>query len=131
MNEIIRLAAADGLVYAHTSAAPHRPTTLAELEPRTAGSFIRVSRAELVNLSHVHRISGSGDGSATLTLTDGTSVHVSRRRAADVRRAGAVTAHPRNSTVRRVAAKLRRAALSQWPHRTMWPNKRSGMTQEV
>jgi DNA-binding LytR/AlgR family response regulator len=57
------------------------------LEIRTAGSFVRVSRSELVNLTHVHRIASNGDGSATLTLSDGTAVRVSRRRAADVRRA--------------------------------------------
>jgi DNA-binding LytR/AlgR family response regulator len=46
-----------------------------------------VSRADLVNLAHIQRTSSDGDGSATLTLSDGSTVHVSRRRAADVRRA--------------------------------------------
>jgi DNA-binding LytR/AlgR family response regulator len=87
MNDIVRLTAADGLVYAHTSAGTSSTDyTLAELESRTAGSFIRVSRAELVNVSHVQRIASGGDGSAMLSMTDGTSVRVSRRRAADVRR---------------------------------------------
>jgi DNA-binding LytR/AlgR family response regulator len=61
--------------------------TLGELETRLAGGFVRVSRADLVNVAHVLRIVSNGDGSATLTLGDGSTVHVSRRRAADVRRA--------------------------------------------
>jgi two-component system LytT family response regulator len=88
LHEIVRMTADEGCVYAHTSSGvTSTDYTISELEHRTAGSFVRVSRAELVNLSHVHRIAGNGDGSATLTLTDGTAVRVSRRRAADVRRA--------------------------------------------
>jgi len=87
LNDITRLTAADGIVYAHTAAgAASTDYTLAELETRTAGAFIRVSRGELVNVSHVQRIASSGDGSATLSMADGTSARVSRRRAADVRR---------------------------------------------
>lgn len=87
-HDIVRLTAAEGCVYAHTSTGvTSTDYTIAELETRTGGSFVRVSRAELVNLSHVHRIASNGDGSATLTLSDGTTVRVSRRRAADVRRA--------------------------------------------
>jgi DNA-binding LytR/AlgR family response regulator len=88
IDEIIRLTASDGVVYAHTSAGTSSTDyTLAELETRTEGSFIRVSRAELVSAAHVKRISSGGDGSATLSMTDGSSVRVSRRRTADVRRA--------------------------------------------
>jgi DNA-binding LytR/AlgR family response regulator len=46
---------------------------------------VRVSRADLVNLVHIARTVSNCDGSATLTLTDGSMVHVSRRRAAEVR----------------------------------------------
>jgi DNA-binding LytR/AlgR family response regulator len=88
LTEIIRFAAADGLVYARTASGTWSTDyTLAELEGRTTGSFVRVSRAELVNLAHVQHIAGNGDGSARLTLNDGSSARVSRRRVADVRRA--------------------------------------------
>jgi DNA-binding LytR/AlgR family response regulator len=60
--------------------------TLAELEERTAGAFVRANRAELVNLDHVTRFEPESDGSAGLVLSDRTRVRVSRRRAADVRR---------------------------------------------
>lgn len=87
VRDILRFSAADGLVYARTGAgSPVTDYTLTELEARTARRFVRASRAELVNLAHVDRVAGAGDGSITLTLTDGTSVRVSRRRAADVRR---------------------------------------------
>jgi DNA-binding LytR/AlgR family response regulator len=61
--------------------------TLNELEDRLATGFIRTSRSDLVQIDRIERIVSDGDGSATLTLADGASVHVSRRRAADVRRA--------------------------------------------
>ena len=60
--------------------------TLVELEERGGGRFLRPNRSELVNVDHIERIEGTGDGSATLTLSEGTSVHVSRRRASEVRR---------------------------------------------
>jgi DNA-binding LytR/AlgR family response regulator len=87
-RDIIRFCAADGLVYAHT-ALGHLATdyTLNELESRHGGMFLRVSRGDLVSLSHISAIAGNGDGSATLTLSDGTCVNVSRRRAAAVRAA--------------------------------------------
>ena len=59
--------------------------TLQELEARFSGAFLRVSRSELVSIRHVTSIASNGDGSATLTLTSGGCVHVTRRRAADVR----------------------------------------------
>jgi DNA-binding LytR/AlgR family response regulator len=87
MDEILRFSAGEGVVYARTAgASPMTDYTLAELEARTAGAFVRVSRRELVNLAHVQRISSNGDGSATLTLSDASSVRVSRRRSAEVRR---------------------------------------------
>ncbi len=60
--------------------------TLADLEQRLGSAFIRANRSELVNVELVERIASNGDGSATLTLLDGTTIHVTRRRAADVRR---------------------------------------------
>ena len=87
LSEIARFSAAEGVVYAHTSSStPIVDYTLSELENRTTGQFVRVSRADLVNLSHVVRIAGDGDGSATIGLRDGSLVSVSRRRSAEVRR---------------------------------------------
>jgi DNA-binding LytR/AlgR family response regulator len=86
LSDVLRFSAADAVVYAHTrSGAPIADYTLAELEARFAGAFVRVSRADLVNVAHIERIGSNGDGSATLTLSDRSEVRVSRRRAADVR----------------------------------------------
>jgi DNA-binding LytR/AlgR family response regulator len=87
LQDILRFSAGDGVVYAHTAtSAPIADYTLTELEARTGGRFVRTSRGDLVNLAHVERLTSSGDGSLTLTLSDATHVRVSRRRAADVRR---------------------------------------------
>ena len=87
-REIVQFVAEDGLARAVTVAATHLTDySLAELESRLGPTFARASRGELVNLDWIDRIAGNGDGSATLTLKDGRAVHVSRRRAADVRRA--------------------------------------------
>jgi DNA-binding LytR/AlgR family response regulator len=61
--------------------------TLNELEARLGAAFIRVSRADLVQLDRIDRLVSNGDGSATITLANGDAVQVSRRRAADVRQA--------------------------------------------
>jgi DNA-binding LytR/AlgR family response regulator len=88
VQQVVRFTASEGLVRAlGIPGTPATDYTLNELEARLAGGFIRVSRADLVNLAHIQRTSSDGDGSATLTLSDGSTVHVSRRRAADVRRA--------------------------------------------
>ena len=88
LSEIRRFAAKEGLVYAYSGEGRHLTDyTLAELEERTAGFFVRVSRSALVHLEHVDAIVSNGDGSARLTLSDGTAVRVSRRRSAEVRRA--------------------------------------------
>jgi DNA-binding LytR/AlgR family response regulator len=58
--------------------------TLAELESRAGSAFVRVSRADLVRLDAVARVTRNGDGSATLGMSDGSVVHVSRRRAPEV-----------------------------------------------
>ncbi len=86
LDDVLRFSAADGLVHAHTrESAPVTDYTLGELETRLAAGFVRVSRADLVNLSHIVSIVSNGDGSAALTLVDGSTVRVSRRRAAEVR----------------------------------------------
>jgi two-component system, LytTR family, response regulator len=86
-REIIRFVVDDGVVSAvgrgSTWATDY---TLAELEERTAGGFVRANRAELVNLDHVTRFEPETDGSAVIMLSDKSRVHVSRRRAVDVRR---------------------------------------------
>jgi two-component system LytT family response regulator len=88
LRDIDRFAAAGGLAYAHTG--DHRfltDYTLAEIEDRTGPLFVRASRSELVNIDRITGISGLRDGSAMLTLENGSRVRVSRRRAAAVRTA--------------------------------------------
>lgn len=88
LREVTRFTADEGLVSAVTAGGRFLTDyTLNELEQRLSDAFIRVSRADLVQIDRIDRVVGSGDGSATLTLTDAAVVHVSRRRAADVRRA--------------------------------------------
>ena len=88
VRDIIRFFADEGLVRAATAReSPVIDYTLGELETRLGADFLRVSRSDLVHTAHVSRVLGNGDGSATLILTDGTRVHVSRRRAGEVRRA--------------------------------------------
>lgn len=83
---IERFSAEEGLVYAVSGDSRHGTDyTLQELEARFSGAFVRVSRSELVNIPHVTGIATNGDGSATLTVSSGGRVHVTRRRAADVR----------------------------------------------
>jgi DNA-binding LytR/AlgR family response regulator len=87
-REVSRFCAEQGLVYAVTAEGRHLvEASLQQLEERAAGAFIRANRSELVHLDHVARIVRSGDGSALLTLDDGTRVRVSRRRVPEVRRA--------------------------------------------
>jgi DNA-binding LytR/AlgR family response regulator len=87
VREISQFTAEDGLARAATEATSYLTDyTLAELEARLDGVFTRVSRSDLVNIDWIDRIAGEGDGSATITLRGGRAVHVSRRRAADVRR---------------------------------------------
>jgi two-component system response regulator AlgR len=102
--EIERFGTDDGLVYAHvpdsttlgkaTAIETPRPAsvgvhgtdyTLNELEERLRGAFVRASRSDLVALTHIVGITSNGDGSATLALRSGETVHVSRRRSAAVR----------------------------------------------
>ena len=87
-GSIERFTAEGGIVYAVTSAGRFGTDyTLQELEERFNGQFLRVSRADLVNVSHISSIASNGDGSATLTLSSGDEVRVSRRRSSDVRAA--------------------------------------------
>ena len=86
-HDIIVFSADEGLVYARTHDAEFLTDyTLKELEERTAGSFVRINRSAMVNLEYIDRIDSNGDGSATITLTDGGDLRVARRRAAQVRR---------------------------------------------
>jgi DNA-binding LytR/AlgR family response regulator len=86
--EIDRFVARDGLTYAVTRQGEHVvDDSLDEISRRLAGAFVRTSRADLVAIDRVDRLVSTGDGGATITLKDGTLAHVSRRRAADVRRA--------------------------------------------
>jgi len=88
LRDVTFFAAEEGLVSAVTRDTRFLTDyTLADLEARFADSFVRVSRAALVNLDCVERLVSNGDGSATLTLTVGTQVHVSRRRTAALRAA--------------------------------------------
>jgi DNA-binding LytR/AlgR family response regulator len=85
-EQITRFTAGEGVVYAHLAKNEKRLTdyTLGELEERAGDAFLRASRAELVNAEAVERITRNGDGSATLGLRGGATVHVTRRRAPDV-----------------------------------------------
>ena len=86
VDAIERFTAEDGLVYAELTDVRHATDyTIQELEERFRGAFLRVSRADLVSIAHVGTIAGNRDGSATLSLTSGQTVHVSRRRASEVR----------------------------------------------
>ncbi len=87
-RDIVMFAADEGLVYARTATAEYLTDyTLKELEERTAGSFVRLNRSEMVNIESIGRIESNGDGSATIALTDGSTLRVARRRAAEVRSA--------------------------------------------
>jgi two-component system LytT family response regulator len=85
-EHITRFTADEGVVFAHLDGGEKRLTdyTLAELDERAGSVFVRASRGELVNAEAVERIVRNGDGSATLGLRGGATVHVSRRRAPDV-----------------------------------------------
>jgi DNA-binding LytR/AlgR family response regulator len=86
-HEIVLFRAQHGSVRARTcSGEYHTDYTLADLELRVGAAFVRPNRAELVNVEHIERIDSNGDGSATLTLHNQTTIHVTRRRAAEVRR---------------------------------------------
>ncbi len=87
-GDITLFTASEGVVYAQTAAAEYLTDyTLKELEERTAGSFVRLNRSEMVNIESIGRIESNGDGSATITLADGRELRVARRRAAEVRAA--------------------------------------------
>src|SRR6185436_13891841 len=73
LRDVSRFFAEEGLVYAQAGGTRYATDyTLNELEARTAGQFVRANRAELASVERVDRWTSSGDGSATLTLTDGT-----------------------------------------------------------
>jgi two-component system LytT family response regulator len=86
--EIERCVAEDGLVYAVVRGERHIvDDTLDELEGRLTGVFVRTSRADLLAIDRVDRLVSNGDGSAAVTMRDGSVWRVSRRRAAEVRKA--------------------------------------------
>lgn len=88
LRDVLRCHAEDDVVHVYaTSGRFTSEFTLAELAARSGGVLLRPSRADLVNADHVTRLTSNGDGSATLTLADGTTVHVTRRRAAEIRAA--------------------------------------------
>lgn len=87
-QDVILFHASEGAVYARIGGENHLTDyTLAELEERTGEAFVRPNRADLVNANHILSIASNGDGSATLTMSDGQTVHITRRRAAALRRA--------------------------------------------
>jgi DNA-binding LytR/AlgR family response regulator len=87
-QDVILFHASEGAVYARIGGENHLTDyTLAELEERTGEAFVRPNRADLVNANHILSIASNGDGSATLTMSDGQTVHIPRRRAAALRRA--------------------------------------------
>jgi two-component system, LytTR family, response regulator len=85
-REVLRFTTVDGAVTALAASGRFGvDLTLDELERRSGGGYVRVSRGDLVNIEAIRRIDPAEDGAATLTLADGTQVRVSRRRAADVK----------------------------------------------
>jgi DNA-binding LytR/AlgR family response regulator len=86
LDEVVRFSTDEGMSHAHLAAGGKHLTdyTLAELEARTGAAFVRVSRADLVRVDAVSRVTRNSDGSATLGLADGSTVHVSRRRTPEV-----------------------------------------------
>jgi len=88
VREIARFTADEGLARAVVSSATFLTDyTLTDLEQRLGRGFVRASRGDLVNVDWIEGLASDGDGSATLTLRDKSRVHVSRRRAAPLRRA--------------------------------------------
>jgi two-component system response regulator AlgR len=88
VREIARFTAEEGLARAVVLSATFLTDyTLADLEQRLGRGFVRASRGDLVNVEWIEGLASDGDGSATLTLRDKSRVHVSRRRAATLRRA--------------------------------------------
>jgi DNA-binding LytR/AlgR family response regulator len=85
--DVVQFVARDGVVFVDTRDGSFQTDyTLTQLEDRVFNAFIRPNRSKLVNVDHVRSIASNGDGSATIVLSDGTSIHVTRRRAASVRR---------------------------------------------
>jgi two-component system, LytTR family, response regulator len=67
LRDIAQFVADEGLVVAVTSTARFLTDySLNELESRLSDTFVRASRAALVNLDRIDRVVGNADGSATL-----------------------------------------------------------------
>lgn len=85
LEEILRFSTERGTTTAHAVERDFiTDHTLVELEERTGGVFLRVSRSDLVNREHIERLVPESGGGAVLVLGDGTRVRVSRRRRAGV-----------------------------------------------
>ena len=80
-NDIIRIYAADGKVYAVTADGEYRlRMRLYELEARLDEKrFVRISNSEIVNLKKTREFDLSLTGTIRVALSDGTFSYVSRR----------------------------------------------------
>ena len=88
VREILLFTTDGRYVWAHTAQGRFATTySLSELERRLASSFVRTSRSELVAIEHVVRVESLPEGGMILTLANGASTRVSRRRATEVRKA--------------------------------------------
>lgn len=92
IEDVVRFEAVDGGVVAVlTPDAEYRRasvrSTLNELEERLGSGFLRVQRAELLNLDWVLRFEALGDGRVEAVLRDGGRVIASRSVSIELRRA--------------------------------------------
>lgn len=87
-NDIIRVYASDGKIYAVTSQGEYvLRLRLYELEERMdKGKFVRISNYEIVNLRKINGFDLSFSGTIRVSLSDGTSTYVSRRYVSKIKR---------------------------------------------
>lgn len=86
LPEIVRFTADAGEVWAETAERRFLLNySLSQLEADTAGAFVRISRSDLVGIDRIERLQPDEDGSGKVTLRDGRSLRVSRRRMLEVR----------------------------------------------
>ena len=86
LGEVMYLGIEDKLVFAHAGKERYLvEKTVSELEQILQGAgFYRISRGELVNLSHVRELVPWFSGTYRVKLNDGTELDVSRDRARDL-----------------------------------------------